>query len=123
MAKRALISVYDKTGVVELAKELSALKYEIVSTEKNNASKDKKFTINPFVFNFSMDFVSKISAFYVEEFLILLISALKDGTITNRNLFYSEKIFFPNCKIHALCKKCIKNYYEDRFENNNFSLK
>jgi hypothetical protein len=38
-------------------------------------------------------------------------------------VFNSEKIFFPNCKIHALCKKCIKNYYEDRFENNNFSLK
>ena len=38
-------------------------------------------------------------------------------------VFNSEKIFFPNCKIHALCKKCIKNYYEDKFENNNFSLK
>ena len=38
-------------------------------------------------------------------------------------VFNIEKIFFPNCKIHALCKKCIKNYYEDKFENNNFSLK
>ena len=63
--------------------------------KKNKASKRNKFIINPFVFNFSMDFVSKISAFYVEKFLILLISALKDGTISNRNLFYSEKKFFP----------------------------
>ena len=38
-------------------------------------------------------------------------------------VFNADKIFFPNCKIHALCKKCIKNYYEDKFENNNFSLK
>ena len=38
-------------------------------------------------------------------------------------VFNIEKILFPNCKIHALCKKCIKNYYGDRFENNNFSLK
>jgi hypothetical protein len=38
-------------------------------------------------------------------------------------IYNPEKIFFPNCKIHALCRKCIKNYYEDKFENNNFSLK
>ena len=30
--KRALISVSDKTGIVELAKEISALGYEILST-------------------------------------------------------------------------------------------
>jgi phosphoribosylaminoimidazolecarboxamide formyltransferase/IMP cyclohydrolase len=32
MAKRALISVSDKTGVIEFAKELSSLGYEIIST-------------------------------------------------------------------------------------------
>lgn len=32
MEKRALISVSDKTGVVEFAKELAALGYEILST-------------------------------------------------------------------------------------------
>mgnify|MGYP000866029352 FL=1 len=32
MAKRALISVFDKTGVVEFAKELANLGYEIIST-------------------------------------------------------------------------------------------
>lgn len=32
MAKRALISVSDKTGVVEFAAELSKLGYEIIST-------------------------------------------------------------------------------------------
>ena len=32
MKKRALISVSDKTGIVELAKELDALGYEIIST-------------------------------------------------------------------------------------------
>ena len=32
MKKRALISVSDKSGVVELAKELEALGYEIIST-------------------------------------------------------------------------------------------
>ena len=73
----------------------SSFKYELIPTEKNNILKDKNYAINSFVFNFTMDFVSKISAFYVEEFLILLISALKDETISNRNLFYSEKIFFP----------------------------
>ena len=38
-------------------------------------------------------------------------------------VYKKEKIFFPNCKIHFLCKNCIKNYYEDSFENNNYSLK
>ena len=32
MKKRALLSVSDKTGIVEFAKELEALGYEIVST-------------------------------------------------------------------------------------------
>ena len=32
MSKRALISVTDKTGVVEFAKELNKLDYEIIST-------------------------------------------------------------------------------------------
>ncbi|MDU5414401.1 MAG: bifunctional phosphoribosylaminoimidazolecarboxamide formyltransferase/IMP cyclohydrolase, partial [Clostridium perfringens] len=32
MKKRALISVTDKTGVVEFAKELNKLDYEIIST-------------------------------------------------------------------------------------------
>lgn len=34
-----------------------------------------------------------------------------------------DRIYFPKCKIHSLCKKCIKSYYEDKFENNDFSLK
>lgn len=32
MKKRALISVSDKTGIVELAKEIVSLGYEIIST-------------------------------------------------------------------------------------------
>ena len=74
-----LIDFFDKKEYEKEIKSFwsileSSFKYELVSTEKSNTSKDKKFTINPFVFNFSMDFVSKISAFYVEEFLILLMT-------------------------------------------------
>ena len=36
---------------------------------------------------------------------------------------YKKNIFVPKCQIHYLCKKCLKSYYEDIFENNNFSLK
>ena len=37
--------------------------------------------------------------------------------------FKPNRIFVPYCKIHYMCRKCIKSYYEDIFENNNFSLK
>ena len=37
--------------------------------------------------------------------------------------FKIDKIFVPRCKIHYMCRKCLKSYYEDIFENNNFSLK
>ncbi len=38
MKKRALLSVFDKTGIIELAKGLEALGYEIVSTGGTNKS-------------------------------------------------------------------------------------
>ena len=37
--------------------------------------------------------------------------------------FKIDKIFVPRCKIHYMCRKCLKSYYEDILENNNFSLK
>ncbi len=37
--------------------------------------------------------------------------------------FKENRIYYPKCLIHSLCKKCLKNYYEDIFENNVFSLK
>ena len=38
-------------------------------------------------------------------------------------IFKINKIFSPKCQIHNICIKCIKSYYEEKFENNNFSLK
>ena len=38
-------------------------------------------------------------------------------------IFKMNKIFVPKCLIHYICIKCIKSYYEEKFENNNFSLK
>ena len=32
---------------------------------------------------------------------------------------YVVKLFCANCKIHFLCRKCLKNYYEEFIENNN----
>ena len=72
----------------------SSIKYEQNIIEKKN-TKVKKYVINPFVFNFSLDFVSKVSAFYLEQLLAIIISALKDESIINRNIFYNDKIFFP----------------------------
>ena len=37
--------------------------------------------------------------------------------------FNENKMFYPKCLVHSLCKKCLKNYYEDIFENNIFLLK
>ena len=34
-----------------------------------------------------------------------------------------NKMFSPKCNAHYICRKCIKSYYEDIFENNNFLLK
>ena len=33
--------------------------------------------------------------------------------------FYLSKLFCADCCIHFLCRKCIKNYYEDYIENKN----
>ena len=45
--KRALISVSDKTGLVEFAKELSALGYEIISTGGTKKTLDFLESIKP----------------------------------------------------------------------------
>ena len=39
------------------------------------------------------------------------------------NINKEKNIFVPKCQIHFLCKRCLKSYYEDIFENNIFSLK
>ena len=70
----------------------SSFKYE---QSKNDNSTKAKYIIEPLIFNFSLDFVSKISAFYVYEYLVLLFSSLKDENILNRSIFYNDKIFFP----------------------------
>ena len=33
-----------------------------------------------------------------------------------------SKLYVPNCKIHYLCRKCAKNYYEDAIENGDKKL-
>ena len=33
--------------------------------------------------------------------------------------FYLNKLFCADCGIHFLCRKCVKNYYEDYIENKN----
>jgi hypothetical protein len=33
--------------------------------------------------------------------------------------FYLSKLFSADCKMHLLCKKCLKNYYEEFLEKNN----
>ena len=64
---------------------------------KDEIYKDNKklYIINPLIFKLSMDFVSRVNIFYVEEFLILLLSYLKDQSISNSNIFYKDKLFFP----------------------------
>ena len=93
-----LIDFFDKNEYQKDIESLwslldSSFKYEQISIDKN--SKVKKFIINPFVFNYSIDFISKVSTLYVDQFLVILISSLKDESIINRNIFYNEKIFFP----------------------------
>ena len=43
MSKRALISVTDKSGVVEFAKELNSLGYEVISTGNTFKMLEKKW--------------------------------------------------------------------------------
>ena len=73
----------------------SSIKYDQTLYDTQIESKDKKMLINPFVFIFSIDFASKVSAFYINEFLKELISLLKDEEIANKNIFHNDKIFFP----------------------------
>ena len=101
MEKKQYLRLMDFFDKNEYQKEIesfwsildSSFKYEQISIDNN--SKVKKFIINPFVFNFSLDFVSKISTLYVDQYLVLLISALKDESIINRTIFYNDKVFFP----------------------------
>ena len=75
---------------------LSSLKF--VPKEWKNGkiiTKNKKGLINPFVLNFLINFVSKTSFFYLAQFLIEILSCLKDDLIINRNIFYYSKQFFP----------------------------
>ena len=57
----------------------------------------------------------------------------KNGIVTfddNRKMFCficeksykKDKIFVPKCKVHHMCRKCIKNFYEEKLENNVFLL-
>ena len=39
------------------------------------------------------------------------------------NTYPSSKIFVPECGIHFLCKRCAKNYYEEKIENGHSDLK
>ena len=38
-------------------------------------------------------------------------------------LFKESKLISPRCDKHIMCRKCIKSYYEEIIENNNFLLK
>ena len=35
--------------------------------------------------------------------------------------FYFVKLYYAECGLHFLCRKCLKNYYEDYLEQKNFS--
>ena len=35
--------------------------------------------------------------------------------------FYFIKLYYAECGLHFLCRKCLKNYYEDYLEHKNFS--
>ena len=73
----------------------TSFKYELTQHEKKNKIKGRAYILDPFVFNFSIDFASKVSTFYVDALLISLFAAIKDESIVNRNIFYTDKIFFP----------------------------
>ena len=64
-------------------------------SNKKNIEKNWKKMINPFIFNYLIYFVSKISTSYLLEFLIEILTDLKDDSIINRNIFYKSKKFFP----------------------------
>ena len=70
----------------------SSFKYEIHEKENINI---KQFNISKFIFKFLMDFVSKVPIFYVNEFLKILYSCLRDKSIVNISIFNKDKIFFP----------------------------
>ena len=47
-------------------------------------------------------------------------SIQKDCYICEKS-FYFIKLYYAECNQHFLCRKCLKSYYEDYIENNNFS--
>ena len=47
-------------------------------------------------------------------------SIQKDCYICEKS-FYFIKLYYAECNQHYLCRKCLKSYYEDYIENNNFS--
>ena len=51
--------------------------------------------INSFVISFCIEFVSKSSMYYIDSLLIIFYSFLRNETISNREILYSNKNFYP----------------------------
>ena len=73
----------------------SSLKYIPQSSINSKSNDKKKKMINPFILNCLIFFVSKSPIFYLTQFLIEILSTLKDDFIKNRNIFYKKNEFFP----------------------------
>ena len=100
---RKYLNIIEYFNVMEYQKDLDSFwrllnfsfKYKKQLEDENLKAKWKVLMINPFIFNFSIDFVSKVSATYVNEFLIEIMASIKDDSISNKYIFYNDKIFFP----------------------------
>ena len=100
---RKYLNLIDYFNEIEYQKDLDSfwmllidsIKYQKKINENYSKAKGKNLIISPFIFNFSIDFVSKVSATYVNAFLIEIMSSIKDDSISNKYIFYNDKIFFP----------------------------
>ena len=51
--------------------------------------------INPYVITFCIEFVSKSTPFYIDTLLIILYSFLRNDSIINRDILYTNESFYP----------------------------
>ena len=96
-----LIDIFDKEEYKKDVEDIwnffiSSIKFTHKVIKSNKITgKNRNLMINPFILNFLLFFTSDFSAFYVAQFLIEILSDLKDDSIANKNIFYKSKQFFP----------------------------
>ena len=94
-----------------------------VKPDKNIEKKDGPSNIRQFKINKvpNLNINSNFNSISQERMLAnsIIVPFIQKNCFICDKKFYLTKLFSADCKMHLLCKKCLKNYYEEFLEKNN----